>query len=119
MKVRFMGSNGFDQRVSQGSDCLQEGVEYAVLEIFAQADGANKLRIEFSDRELPSLFDSRLFKVSSDEVPKNWCIANNWNGSLIMGPAEWVRRPGFWEAFMNRETWALELYVEGRSKSLG
>ncbi|MFF9185095.1 hypothetical protein [Streptomyces misionensis] len=114
-----MGSDGFDQRISQGSDCLREGVEYAVLEIFAQADGSNKLRIEFSDLELPSLFDSRMFEVSSGEIPKSWCITANRNGSLSIGPADWVRRPGFWEAFMDREAWALELYAEGRSKSLG
>lgn len=117
MRVRFIGSAGFEQRILQGSDSLREGAEYAVLEVFTQADGANKFRIEFSESELPSLFDSRLFEVSSGAIPKGWVIAQNWNGSLTLGPTEWAR-PEFWEAFMDHREWAIELYYAGRSKSL-
>ncbi|QFZ18539.1 hypothetical protein [Saccharothrix syringae] len=118
MKVRFTGSDGFERRVSQGAASLREGAEYVVLEIFAQADGANKFRIEYSDSELPALFDSRLFEVSSDEIPKGWTITRNWNGSLTLGPKEWAR-PEFWEAFIDHQSWAVELYAVGRSKALG
>jgi len=117
MKVRFKGVGDLEQRVSQGANSLQEGTEYHVLEIFAQADGANKFRIEFSKRELPSLFDSRLFEISSGEIPNGWCVSRSRSGSLILGPEEWLR-PGFWEAYVDHERWALDLYLVGRSKSL-
>jgi hypothetical protein len=118
MRVRFMGSTGMDRRVSQGSDCLRQGEEYTVLEIFCQVDGANKFRIEVSPSELPALFDSRLFEVSSDMVPTGWRIDRSPHGSLTIGPGEWSS-PGFWEAFMDREEWAMDLYLSGRGKSLG
>lgn len=113
----FIGTGDFEPRISQGAGSLREGGEYSVLEIFAQADGANKFRIEFSELELPALFDSRLFEISSDEIPRDWCVSRNWNGSLTFGPEEWTR-PDFWEAFMDHEEWAIELYSSGRSKSL-
>ena len=92
-------------------------MEYPVLEIFAQADGANKFRIHFSDIELPSLFDSRLFEIASDRIPRDWRVTRNWGGSLTFGPEEW-NQPGFWEAFMDHEDWAVQLYEVGRAKSL-
>jgi hypothetical protein len=107
----------FERRISDGAVLLRAGGEYSVLQIFAQADGANKLRIEYSALEHPGLFDSRLFEISSDEIPRGWRVSRNWNGSLTFGPEEWTQ-PNFWEAFMNDEEWAIELYSSGRSKSL-
>jgi hypothetical protein len=117
MRARFMGANGFGQCFSQGSTSLRVGAEYSILEIFAQADGANKFRIHFSDVELPSLFDSRLFEITSDQIPRSWRVSVNWGGSLIFGPEEWHRQ-GFWEAFMDHESWAVQLYEAGRAQSL-
>ncbi|WP_322763146.1 hypothetical protein [Frankia sp. Cr2] len=117
MMVRFKGAGGCDQRTSQGSGSLKIEFEYPVLEIYAQADGANKFRIEFSERELPSLFDSRLFDVSSGLIPEAWRVTREWDGSLTFGPEEWSMN-SFWEAFMDREDWAVELYKIGRTKSL-
>ena len=117
MRVRFNGAEGFDRPISQGSGALRVGTEYVVLEIFAQADGANEFRIQFSDVELPALFDSRLFEVTSGQIPSSWHIVRNRYGSLTFGPREWQEQ-GFWEAFMDHEQWAIDLYEVGRSKSL-
>jgi hypothetical protein len=117
MMVRFVGGDGLDQRISQGSRALRVGMEYCVLEIFAQADGANKFRIHFSNIELPSLFDSRLFEISSDRIPRSWRVVRNGSGSLTFGPEDWIQ-PGFWEAFMDHEEWAVRLYEIGRAESL-
>ncbi len=45
MRVTFKGSEVADQRIFQGSGSLQVGMDYLVLEIFAQADGANKFAL--------------------------------------------------------------------------
>jgi hypothetical protein len=116
MMVIFTGGDGFGQRVSQGAGALRRGKEYRVLEIFSQSDGANKFRIEFSDIELPSLFDSRLFEISSHRIPRYWRVMGNENGSLTFGPKEW-NKSGFWEAFMDHEDWAVRLYEAGRDRS--
>jgi hypothetical protein len=117
MKVRFKGAEGFDRPISQGSGALRVGMEYPVLEILALAGDANKFRIQFSDVELPALFDSRLFEVTSGRIPPSWHIVRNRYGSLTFGPREWQEQ-GFWESFMDHELWAIDLYEVGRSKSL-
>jgi hypothetical protein len=116
MMVIFTGGDGLGRRISQGAEALRTGKEYRVLEIFSQSDGANKFRIEFSDIELPSLFDSRLFEISSHRIPECWRVVENGSGSLTFGPEEWSRS-GFWEAFMDHEDWAMRLYEAGRDRS--
>ena len=115
MRVRFTGASGFDQRVSQGAASLREGREYVVLEIFAQVGGANKIRVEISEEQLPPLFDSRLFELVSNRIPCVWEIHGKFDGSLVMRPGEW-NSPGFWESLMDREQWAVEAYRSGRTK---
>jgi hypothetical protein len=117
VRVRFKGAGGLEQRISQGSGSLRVGSEYTVLEIFAQADGANFLRIEYSETELPPLFDSRMFEVASGWIPKAWNVSVRESGTLTFGPEDWSR-PGFWEAFMDREEWTSEIYRVGCEQSL-
>jgi hypothetical protein len=114
MRVRFIGGNdSFDQRVLQGADALARGREYVVLEVFAQADGANYFRIEYSKRELPPIFDSRLFEVTSSSIPRCWGLYIVGDGSVAIRPAGWST-PGFWESLMDRDEWAIELYSSVR-----
>jgi hypothetical protein len=115
MKVRYEGASDFEQRILQGSRSLTVGDEYTVLEVYAQSDGANFFRIEYSEKENPSLLDSRLFQIVSSRIPEFWCITSVADGSLTMGPSEW-NVPGFWEAFMEHEEWAIDVYRSIRSK---
>ena len=114
MRVRYEGPGNFDQRVLQGTRSLVAGHEYFVLEVYAQSDGSNFFRIEYSDMELPPLVDSRLFAIVSSVIPETWSIASTVDGSLTLGPREW-NSPGFWEAFMDHEPWADDLYSATRS----
>jgi hypothetical protein len=115
VRVRFKGSEGFDQRVRQGSDALRTGSEYTVLEIFSQSDGPNYFRIEFAENERPPLFDSRLFEVTDSKFHDLWVFLLGWDGSTTIGPAAW-NVPGFWDDFMNNREQAVEVYRSIRDR---
>ncbi len=118
MIVKFKGSDGLDERISQGSMELRQGMEYRVIQIYTRAGGAIEYRIHYSDIELPALFDSRLFEIVSGRIPRGWQVSRRWSHILVFGPEEW-HRPGFWEAFMDHEEWAVEIYDAERLKMLG
>lgn len=118
MKVAFKGDEGLDQRIRHGSHLLRQGVEYVVLEIFCQVNGSNKFRIECADDEVPPLFDSRLFEVLDSSCASSWRLTIEWDGSLTLGPPAWAAA-GFWEAVMDEEDQALEVYRRERDRILG
>ncbi|MFE0422019.1 hypothetical protein [Streptomyces sp. NPDC058953] len=115
MKVKFRGVEGLDRRVRQGAAMLRGGIEYIVLEIFCQADGVNYFRVEFSDEEIPPLFDSRLFDLVDADHPACWGLQLEPDGSLTWGPPAW-NAPGFWDALMEHEDVARRIYREERSR---
>ena len=117
MRVRFIGVGDLGQREARGSQVLEVGAQYPVLEVYAKSGKSNMLRIEYSDRELPALYDSRMFEVVSERIPADWCVTSGVAGSLKFGPRSWTA-PGFWEAFMDREPWAVDVYHEGRIESI-
>jgi hypothetical protein len=117
MKVRFLGQGALGQREAQGSAALTIGLDYPVLELYIRPERSSLLRIEYSQDELPALFDLRMFEVVSDKVPEDWCVVSQSLGALTFRPREWVV-PDFWEAFANREPWAVECYRQGRSRVL-
>lgn len=90
MLVNFAGSDGFDRRVGRGAGSLREGVEFRVLKIFCQSDGVNQIRIQFSEIELPSSSDSRLFIFSSNKIPQEFRIFKNGKESFNFGPEGWA-----------------------------
>lgn len=63
------------------------GAQYPVLEVYAKSGKSNMLRIDYSDRELPALYDSRMFEVVSERIPVDWCVNAGVAGSLKLGLA--------------------------------
>ncbi|MEU3710387.1 hypothetical protein [Streptomyces catenulae] len=94
---------------------MKEGAEYAVLETYAAADGPNKFRIESFPNRLPGLFDSRLFEITDPDIPATWQAFLGPHGSFSMLPPPWSA-PGFWEALMDGEAWAVHRYREEKAK---
>ncbi|MBW5481915.1 hypothetical protein [Streptomyces bambusae] len=117
MKVRFVGADGLEQRIRQGSQVLRVDRVYVVLETYCQSDGQNYFRIEHRPDDLPPLFDSRLFEVVDTEISPEWRISSGWDGSLRMAPGEW-HVEGFWDEFMNHEPRAVEKYERCRDAML-
>jgi len=117
VRVRFRGADILGQREVRGSQVLDVGAQYPVLEVYAKPGKSTMLRIEYSDRELPALYDSRMFEVVSEIIPTDWRVTSSAVGSLRFGPRSWDA-PGFWEAFMDRESWAIDAYREGRAESI-
>lgn len=117
MQVQFTGSSGLDARPSRGTSALKIGSLYHVIEIYVRRNSSMEYRIEYSTGEIPSLFDSRLFKVASARLPRDWCVTEVGVDLLVFG-SEKLRRPGFWEAFMDREPWTESLYAEARLSAM-
>lgn len=115
MKVRFSGADrpGVE---AHGMDALRLGQSYTVLEISTLADRPSFFRIEPIVGEAPALYDVRLFEVVSSALPNNW-VATLQEGLLTIGPEVW-RTPGFWEAYLDREPWAVKAYDAEREKLL-
>lgn len=118
MRIRFKGLGEYSPPITQGADCLTEGREYPVLELFATADGRNMFRIEVFHDELPPLFDSRLFEVIDGQIPAHWSVSAGVRGDITVGPAGWETQ-GFWDAFIDGAPWAVSLYESEKNKSLG
>jgi hypothetical protein len=93
------------------------GRDYTVLEVFAAADGRNLYRIEVYREQLPPLFDSRLFEIVDGSIPSHWTVSAGVQGDVTLGPKKW-EAPGFWDAFIEGETWAVSLYEAERDLSL-
>lgn len=96
---------------------LKLGSEYIVLEVISQQGKDTLLRMEFSPREDSALFDSRLFTVTSSRMPSSWRFFQAEGGSFSLRPESW-NVPGFWEAFYDREPWAVADYESEKRKIL-
>ncbi|MEE1941153.1 hypothetical protein V1L54_17375 [Streptomyces sp. TRM 70361] len=117
MKVKFVGADGHEQRIRQGSQVLRVDRVYVVLEVYCQSDGQNYLRIEHRSDDLPPLFDSCLFEVVDAKISPVWRVSTGWDGSLRMAPEEW-HAEGFWDDFMNHDPCAIEKYERCRDAIL-
>ncbi|MFI8236316.1 hypothetical protein ACIF83_03485 [Streptomyces sp. NPDC085866] len=116
MLVRFMAQRAAKAEV-QGIDALREDVEYVVLEVFAPHGKSALFRLEFTEGEDPALFDSRAFTVISSSIPPSWRYFQFESGSFALRPEPWGR-PGFWEAYYDRDRRALETYESEKSRIL-
>ncbi|WP_158713084.1 hypothetical protein [Streptomyces sp. NRRL S-1813] len=94
---------------------MTPGKEYSVLEVYAQSDGQNYVRIESIPQQLPGLFDTRLFEVSQTEIPSTWNTFIDAHGGISICPSPWLV-PGFWESLMDGEGWAVDCYEREKSK---
>jgi hypothetical protein len=93
-----------------GGDALTDGRAYRVLELGADPDRRNWFRVECDDGT-PALFDSRCFVLLDNELPSTWQIELLDNGSVTIGPPQFLRR-GFWEAFFDRDPSAEAEYAD-------
>ncbi|MFI6880289.1 hypothetical protein ACIBL6_43270 [Streptomyces sp. NPDC050400] len=117
LRVRFINPGGEDRKMLQGADSLKEGREYVVLEIFIPAGKSPLFRVEFISGEDSALFDSRLFTVTSSEIPSTWNYFQLESGSVSLCPETW-NRVGFWEDFYDRDRGACETYEAEKGKIL-
>jgi hypothetical protein len=117
LRVRLARSTIPGARGPLGTSVLKLGREYIVLEIVSQQGKDTLLRMEFSPREDSALFDSRLFTVVSARMPSSWSFFQTENGSFSLCPESW-NVPGFWEAFYDREAWAVASYESEKRKIL-
>jgi hypothetical protein len=101
----------------QRTEPLNPGAEYVVLEISTLSERPSYIRLEVVPGEPPALFDVRWFEVVSPRLPSNWEASLGDDGLLTLGPLLW-RVSGFWEAFLDREQWATEVYDQERLKVL-
>ncbi|GAA3188420.1 MULTISPECIES: hypothetical protein [Streptomyces] len=115
MKIRFTGTLPDHPEANRGANSLKAGTEYEVLETYATADGPNYFRVESFPGRLPALFDSRLFEITDPETPATWRASLSPYGSFSMSPPAWSA-PGFWEALMDAEEWAVSQYREEKAK---
>jgi hypothetical protein len=115
MKVRFLGVGSYSASITQGASSLSQGKEYLVLEVYAQSDGQNYVRLESLVGELPGLFDTRLFEVSDADNPATWKTFITAGGGVMISPASWMV-PGFWESLMDGERWAVNSYEYEKSR---
>ncbi|NJQ02477.1 hypothetical protein [Streptomyces zingiberis] len=93
---------------------LRPGVEYPVLEVYAEMNGDNFFRVE-SGSGNPAMFGSRFFEVQSRRMPECWILRIIEPGSVLIQPAAWSRQ-GFWESFFDGEQNARDLYVRWREE---
>ncbi|MFI1763561.1 hypothetical protein ACH41H_16150 [Streptomyces sp. NPDC020800] len=101
----------------RGINNLEEGQEYAILEVFVPRGNSALFRIEFNESEDPALFDSRVFEVTSPSLPSSWRYFQFESGSFALRPEPWGES-GFWEAFYDRDPRALEVYESEKQKIL-
>ncbi|WP_326596429.1 hypothetical protein [Streptomyces sp. NBC_01803] len=117
MKVRFTRSEGLEPGALQGAGALKPGEEYVVLEVFSQHGKDTSFRMEYSPRESCAVFDSRLFTITSAKMPPSWIFFQLASGSFSLCPEPWSDQ-GFWEAFYDREQWAVAAYETEKQKIL-
>ncbi|MET7602432.1 hypothetical protein ABZU45_06325 [Streptomyces avermitilis] len=115
--MRFTTPHTEEAEILQGLDALRNGAEYPVLEVFTP-HGKNALfRIEFIQGEDSALFDSRAFTVTSNSLPTTWRYFQFDTGSTALRPESWSQT-GFWEAYYDRDPWAVEVYETERRNIL-
>src|SRR5213080_4051399 len=117
MIVEFVSRDSLDPGAYQGSAALEPERQYVVLEVYCRFGGPFYFRIEHSKNEAPALFDTRLFKITSPGVPPSWCMFQYDDGSLKFGPKSW-QVEGFWQAYLDRDEWALGTYETERAEAL-
>ncbi|MFJ9864439.1 hypothetical protein [Streptomyces sp. NPDC101165] len=117
VRVRFIAQQAAGIGNLQGIDALREGLDYAVLEVFAPHDKTTLFRIEFIEGEDPALFDSSAFEVTSSFIPPSWRYFQLESGSFSLCPEPWAQ-PGFWEAFYDRAPGARDVYESEKWKIL-
>lgn len=117
LRARFVNPESADKGMLQGAGSLKEGREYVVLEVFIPEGKSPLFRVEFIDGEDSALFDSRLFAVTSHEIPPSWKYFQLETGSVSLCPDAW-NQVGFWEEFYDRKRAACEIYEAERRRIL-
>ncbi|AVT39613.1 hypothetical protein C6W10_27790 [Plantactinospora sp. BB1] len=84
------------------------------MELSVQSGHFAYFRIEVVPNEAPPLFDIRLFEVLDAEIAPGWVARQN-DGVLTLGPSSWGVS-GFWEAYLDRQDWAIRDYLYERNK---
>ena len=54
-----------------------------------------------------------MFMTVDGRLPDSWEARLGEGGVLRLGPREWMK-PGFWDAYFDREPTAVEAYERGR-----
>jgi hypothetical protein len=104
----------FGEKIAiQGAVALSPERRYEVIEIYCQFGGSEYFRIDHSADEAPALFDTRIFHLVDESLPDFWTIFLYEDGSLKIGPKTW-QIDGFWESFLDRQSWAIDAYEAGR-----
>ncbi|MER5358584.1 hypothetical protein [Streptomyces sp. NPDC002785] len=116
MRARFTLPQTADPRILQGLDSLKEGLEYVVLEVFAQYEKGVQFRVEVVGED-SALFNSRAFVVTSHSLPPTWKYFQFETGSFALRPESW-NQLGFWESYYDREPKAVEIYEAEKRKIL-
>lgn len=96
---------------------LRSDVEHVVLEIWADHQGENFYRIEPRDGGAPALHNVSNFEVTVNHLPSFWVVQMYGDGSLAICPQGWTAQ-GFWEAYFDREEWAVQEYRRWRDEML-
>lgn len=89
-----------------GGDWLSDGQTYEVIEVYTDHQRTS-FRI-MSDDGTPALFDARGFVTVDDALPGDWRVEVTEHGTTF-GPAAFLT-PGFWEAYFDRESNAVEVF---------
>lgn len=97
---------------------LRSDVDHVVLEVICLPyRKANYYRIEPRDGGAPGFHDSRLFEITSRTIPASWVAHGGEDGCISFTPEPWTV-DGFWEAFFDREEWAVQIYFRNRDELL-
>ena len=117
MIVELLPGMADESPVYQGIVALSPDREYVVLEVYCQGGGPSYFRIEHDPAEAPALFDARAFRMVSGALPSSWTAFLYGDGSVKFCPLSW-QVADFWQAYLDRESWAVEAYGAERVRIL-
>jgi hypothetical protein len=79
--------------------------------------GTVRFRIE-SEQDTPALVESEFFELVDASIPASWVALMGPAGGFSLEAKAWAR-PGFWEAFYDRDPEAMDLYEAEKSRMRG
>lgn len=116
MKVKCISINRLNKEGLYRS--IKIGKEYVVLAVefynnsistFSQAIGDYVLYRIKDDEGNVMPFPSKIFEIISEEIPLNWVIYCEEDGSCSLLPKQWARN-GFWDDYYNYEDSAVDSF---------
>jgi hypothetical protein len=115
MKVRCIKLLDWTGQPVERASWMKVGGVYTVLALWIEP-GHNRFRL-VGEEWTPGLFDAEMFELVSGIVPSVWTISSPQPGCFSIEPEAWSR-PGFWDAFFDREPEAIAVFEEERRKIL-